>query len=84
MVDLITSIEEIETLIFAYNIKAAMDKIAKLTEDLILLSSQLDPSALAELMKIMNAMNFALTNKDYLLLNDNLHYALIPFLKENV
>ena len=84
MADLITSIEEIEKLIFAFDIKTSMDKITKLTDDLILVSSKLNPSALGKLMDIMNSMNFALTNKDYLLFNDYLHYELTPFLKANI
>jgi hypothetical protein len=84
LVDLIVSIEEIEKLIFAYDIKTAMNKITELTDDLISISGKLNPAALNQLIGIMNSMNLALTNKDYLLFNDTLHFSLIPFLEANI
>lgn len=84
MNDIINSIEDIENLIFDFDIKNAMDKVSKLTEDLIIFSGKLNQVSLVKLIDIINLMNTALVNKDYLLYNDILEYELKPFLELEV
>ncbi|HYE69468.1 MAG TPA: hypothetical protein VEA58_12705 [Anaerovoracaceae bacterium] len=84
LTDIINHIEEIEKLIFDFNIKEAMQQFAKLTEVLIQVSGNLPPSELAELFLIIKELNAALLNKDYLLLNDILEYELKPFTETNL
>ncbi len=79
MID-IKRIEEIERLIFDFEIQPAMQEFASLTEEVILASSSLPPEKLEKLLWIINMMNSALSNKDYLLLNDLLEYELTPFI----
>lgn len=81
MKDVIDSIKTIENLIFDFDIKTAMSMVSKLIEDLILISNKLSQERLNKLMGIMNLMNNALLNKDYLLFNDVLEYDLKPFLE---
>jgi hypothetical protein len=79
MID-IKRIEEIERLIFDFEIQPAMQEFASLTEEVILASGSLPPERLEKLLWIINMMNSALANKDYLLLNDLLEYELTPFI----
>jgi len=79
MID-IKRIEEIERLIFDFEIQPAMQEFASLTEEVILESGSLPPEKLEKLLWIINMMNSALANKDYLLLNDLLEYELTPFI----
>ena len=80
MKEIIKSIEEIENLIFDFKLKEAMNNISKLTENLILSSTQLCEANLIKLIDIIKIMNIALVNTDYLLYNDILEYELKPFL----
>ena len=84
MVDMVLLIEEIEKNIADFNIKAAMEKVAALTEKIILASNSLEQSKLEKMMDTMGLMNSALSNKDYLLLSDVLEYELKPFIKINI
>lgn len=82
MTDIITQIEMTEKLIFDFHIQAAMQQFASLTEELILISGNLGQPMLDELLYIIKALNAALVNKDYLLLNDILEYELKPLLNK--
>ncbi|MDD3167996.1 MAG: hypothetical protein PHC91_00850 [Eubacteriales bacterium] len=82
--DFITSIEEIETSLFGFDIKTGMRQFESLTEALIRISGCLDQSALPELFNIINVINSSLENKDYLLFNDLLEYELKPFLSDYI
>ncbi|PRR82843.1 hypothetical protein [Clostridium vincentii] len=82
MKDAINSIEEIRNLIFDFDIKIAMNKVSKLIEDLILISSNLSQPKTNKFMSIITLMNIALGNKDYLLYSDILKYELRPFLEQ--
>lgn len=84
MVDMVLLIEEIEKNVADFNIKAAMEKVAALTEKIILASNSLEQSKLEKMMDTMGLMNSALSNKDYLLLSDVLEYELKPFIKMNI
>ena len=77
-------IEEVEKLVFEFQIPAAMQQFALLTEELIEASGNLAQSQLSELLLIIKVMNTALTTKDYLLLNDLLEFELKPFAAENL
>lgn len=81
MKEILDSIKEIQSLIFEFDIKAAMNKVTILIENLIVISSKLSDTALNKLMGIINSMNTALGNKDYLLYNDILEFELKPFLE---
>lgn len=81
MKEILDSIKEIQSLIFEFDIKAAMNKVTILIENLIVISSKLSDTALNRLMGIINSMNTALGNKDYLLYNDILEFELKPFLE---
>lgn len=74
-------IEEIEKLIFDFQIPAAMGRFASLTEALILASESLDQAKLGEMLLIIKGMDSALSTKDYLLFNDLLEYELKPFVE---
>jgi hypothetical protein len=80
--DIFKLIEEIEKLLFKFDIKAGMQQFELLTEELIQISRDLDQSVLSELSNILNVINSSLTNKDYLLFNDLLEYELKPFINE--
>ncbi|MBK5262594.1 MAG: hypothetical protein JJE17_08500 [Peptostreptococcaceae bacterium] len=84
MVDMVLLIEEIEKNVADFNIKAAMEKVAALTEKIILASNSLEQSKLEKMMDTMGLMNSALSNKDYLLLSDVLEYELKPFINMNI
>lgn len=79
--DILNSIEEIQKMIFDFDIKTAMNKIGKLIEDLIIISSKLSVTRLNEFMEILNLLNSSLINKDYVLYNDILEYKLKLFLQ---
>lgn len=74
-------IDEIERLIFGFQIPEAMQEFAALTEELVLVSGSLPQAKLETLLLIITAVNSALTNKDYLLFNDLLEYELKPFMQ---
>lgn len=80
MDNVINSIEEIQNFIFDFDITTAMNKVSKFIEDLILISSKVSELKLNQFMNILNLMNSALYNKDYLLYSDILEYELKPFL----
>ena len=81
MKNALNSIEEIQNSIFDFDIKTAMYKVSELIEDLIVVSSKLSETSLNKFMNIMNSINTALDNKDYLLYCDILEFQLKPFLK---
>lgn len=70
----------IEDKIFRFDNKEAMSEYIKLNEEIKKIATGLDDKKLQGLMKVLNLMNTALENKDYLLLVDLLRYELVNVL----
>lgn len=81
MNDILMEISKIQDLIFDFNIKTAMNCIGKLTENLLLLSNELNEDELAYLIEILKCLNTSIDNKDYLLYSDILEYELKTFIE---
>lgn len=83
MNELVQLAETLEDDIFDFRIDTAMQKVSALTERVITTSSSIDSSLLSELTDIINHVNYALDNKDYLFLIDLLQFELIPFMESS-
>lgn len=77
---LLTSIEEIQNAIFAYEIERFTNQFVKLTDLLIAGMQGLSAQDQAVLNPVLNAILASYEHKDYLLLADLLEYELKPLL----
>ncbi len=82
MYKIIKDIDEIQELIFKFDIKTAMNYIVELSDRLLSLSESLNSNELQELGEIFNYLNVALSNKDYLLYSDILEFDVKKFINK--
>ncbi|WP_032121988.1 hypothetical protein [Clostridium amazonitimonense] len=81
MNEILSNIDEIQELIFNFNIKSSMNCITEMTDSLLIFSNSLNGNELEDLYKIFNYLNMALANKDYILYCDILEYNLKFFIE---